>query len=194
MIKVVGLMGSPRIGGNSDMLLDAALAGAMEAGGSVEKIIVEKLDLHGCRECDSCMNAGTCKFRDDMELIYKLIDELDVMIISSPVFFSGVPGQLKMLIDRCQCIWARKFIKGEKIGGGKKRVGGILLVGGRERTHFDSLILTFKTFFISIDVELMSQLTFASIDKKAAILDHPSALKDAKELGSKLVNLVKKRE
>jgi multimeric flavodoxin WrbA len=184
-------MGSPRIGGNSDLLLDAALDGARDAGGSVEKIIVEKLDLHGCRECNSCMNDGSCKYHDDMELIYKLIDELDVMIISSPVFFSGVPAQLKMLIDRCQCIWARKFIKREKIGGGKRRVGGIILVGGRQRSHFESLISTFKTFFVSIDVELTSQLTIAGIDKKAAIVDHSTALREARELGWKLVDLVR---
>ncbi|MBC7107207.1 MAG: flavodoxin family protein [Methanomassiliicoccales archaeon] len=194
MIKVVGLMGSPRIGGNSDLLLDAALDGARGAEGSVEKIIVEKLDLHGCRECDSCMHTGNCKFHDDMELIYDLIDQLDVMIISSPVFFSGVPGQLKMMIDRCQCIWARKFIRGEKIGGGKRRVGGIILVGGKERSHFEGLLFTLKTFFMTIDVELTGQLTFAGIDKRGTILDHPTALADARELGWKLVNLVKEKK
>lgn len=194
MVKVIGLMGSPRIGGNSDALLDAALSGAREAGGTIEKIIIEKLDLRGCRECDSCMNTGNCRFHDDMELIYDLIDQLDVMIISCPVFFSGVPGQLKMMIDRCQCIWARKFIKGEKVGGGRKRVGGIMLVGGRERSNFEGLILTLKTFFLTINVELAAQLVFAGIDKKGAIFDHPTALADARELGKKLVNLVRERK
>ncbi|MEM2944521.1 MAG: flavodoxin family protein [Methanomassiliicoccales archaeon] len=188
-MRVVGIMGSPRIGGNSDLLLDAALEGARENGGSITELVLETMDITGCKECDNCMSSGKCAVKDDMKQIYELLETLDVLIVSSPVFFSGIPGKFKIMIDRCQSIWARKFIKGESIGGGKKRVGGAILVGGREHSNFEGSLITLRAFFVSVNVKFVSQLTFPGVDRKAAILNHPSALKDARQMGGYLVEV-----
>jgi len=65
-MKVLGIMGSPRVGGNSDILLDEALAGAKDAGAEVEKIILDKKKISGCKDCKKCNETGVCVIKDDM--------------------------------------------------------------------------------------------------------------------------------
>jgi len=191
MVRVVGIMGSPRTGGNTDILLDAALGGAEEVGGDVEKVILERLDLRGCRECESCFKTGRCVLKDDMGHIYELLDEADVLIIASPIFFSGLTAQMKMMIDRCQCLWAGKFLLGKPIGGGRKRVGAFLSVGGRGDLSFKGAISVVKAFFLSISVEYAGELLVPGIEGKGTISGHPGALKEAGDLGASLVSMVK---
>jgi multimeric flavodoxin WrbA len=191
MVRVVGFMGSPRVGGNTDVLLDAALDGARAAGGETEKVVLERLDLRGCRECEICMTTGLCAIEDDIQPIYKLLDEADVVIVASPIFFSGLSAQTKMMIDRCQCLWVRKYVLGTPIGGGRKRVGAFLSVGGRDNVSFKGAISVVKAFFLSINVEYAGEITISGIEEKEAISKHQTALRDARELGAKLVDLVK---
>ncbi len=191
MVRVVGIMGSPRIGGNTDILLDAALEGARDAGADVEKVILEKLDMRGCRECESCFRTGKCVVKDDMQRIYALLDEADVLILASPIFFSGLTAQTKMVIDRCQCLWAGKYLLGKPIGGGRKRVGAFLSVGGRGDLSFKGAISVVKAFFLSISVEYAGELLVPGIEGKGTVSKHPSVLKDARALGASLVGMVK---
>ncbi|HQL81393.1 MAG TPA: flavodoxin family protein, partial [Spirochaetota bacterium] len=74
-MKVLGIMGSPRVGGNSDVLLDDALAGAEKAGAQVEKIILDKMKISGCKDCKKCNETGLCVIRDDMPGIHEKIVE-----------------------------------------------------------------------------------------------------------------------
>jgi multimeric flavodoxin WrbA len=79
-MKVLGIMGSPRVGGNSDILLDDALAGAEKAGAQVEKIILVKKKISGCLDCKKCNETGLCVIKDDMPEIHKKILEADAII------------------------------------------------------------------------------------------------------------------
>ena len=100
-MKVLGIMGSPRIKGNTDLLLDEALKGAQSQGAEVEKIVVDKLKIAPCREYYGCLRDGNCVIRDDMDDIYPKLLEADGIIVASPIFFYGLTAQLKALIDRC---------------------------------------------------------------------------------------------
>ena len=86
-MKVLGIMGSPRVGGNSDILLDEALSGARDAGAEVEKIILDKKKISGCKDCKKCNETGLCVIKDDMPEIHKKILEADAIIHSVPVYF-----------------------------------------------------------------------------------------------------------
>lgn len=187
MIKVVGISGSPRKGGNTDILLDKALEGAREAGGEVLKIRLNDLSMKGCQECGSCQTTGKCVLDDDMQKLYRLFEELDVLIIASPIFFSGLSSQTKMMIDRCQSIWARKYRLNNPMATDGKRQGAFLSVGGMKKSDFSGAISTIKVFFTSIDVRYMGELTFPGIDSKGEINDHPTALDEARTFGKKLV-------
>jgi multimeric flavodoxin WrbA len=187
MVKVVGISGSPRKGGNSDILLDKALEGAREAGAEVLKIRLNDLSMKGCQECGACQKTGKCVLDDDMQKLYRLLEELDVLIIASPVFFSGLSSQTKMMIDRCQSLWARKYRLNNPIATDGRRRGAFLSVGGMKRSDFSGAISTIKVFFTSIDIKYMGELTFPGIDYKGQINDHPSALGEAHIFGKKLV-------
>lgn len=103
--KVLILSGSPRKGGNSDLLCDEFAKGAQEAGHEVEKIRVTEKNIACCRACYACKNGGVCAIKDDMaEVLQKMIDA-DVLVLASPVYFYSVDAQLKALIDRTVARW-----------------------------------------------------------------------------------------
>ncbi len=101
-MKVVGFAGSPRIGGNSDTLLDQWLAGAKDAGAEVEKVYLDKLQINPCRACDACRRAGAsgCIVRDDMQQLYPKLLAADIWVLATPVYFWTPSSQLKLMVDR----------------------------------------------------------------------------------------------
>ena len=104
--KVLILSGSPRKGGNSDLLCDAFLRGAESAGHTVEKIRIAEKRIAPCAACYYCKNhGGACARKDDMaEVLQKMIDA-DVLVLASPVYFYSVDAQLKTVIDRTLARW-----------------------------------------------------------------------------------------
>ena len=104
--KVLMLSGSPRKGGNSDILCDAFARGAQEAGHAVEKIRVAAKKIAPCSACYYCRDhGGVCVHQDDMaEILQKMIDA-DVLVLASPVYFYSINAQLKAAIDRTVARW-----------------------------------------------------------------------------------------
>ncbi len=188
-MKVLGLFGSPRRGGNTDLLLEEMLKGAQSKGAEIERIFLSHLDISGCRECRSCETTGNCVVQDQMQEIYPKLMEADYVILASPIFFYGVTAQAKRMIDRCQALWARKYVlKKSPLGkrGVMKRKGWFLSVGGSGGEKvFDGAIHTVRYFFDALDVEYAGELTFRRIDAKEAIKKHPTALKEAFRAGQR---------
>lgn len=103
--KVLILSGSPRKGGNSDILCDEFAKGAADAGHEVEKIRVAEKSIGYCRACYACKETGNCVIKDDMaEVLQKMIDA-DVLVLASPVYFYSIDAQLKAVIDRTVARW-----------------------------------------------------------------------------------------
>lgn len=103
--KVLILSGSPRKGGNSDLLCDEFAKGTKEAGHEVEKICVADKNIGYCKGCYACKTDGVCAINDDMaEVLQKMIDA-DVLVLASPVYFYSIDAQLKALIDRTVARW-----------------------------------------------------------------------------------------
>ena len=104
--NVLILSGSPRNGGNSDLLCDEFMRGALESGNQVEKIRVAEKKIGYCKACYYCrQSGGVCAIKDDMaEVLQKMIDA-DVIVLASPVYFYSIDAQLKALIDRTVARW-----------------------------------------------------------------------------------------
>jgi multimeric flavodoxin WrbA len=187
-LKVLGIMGSPRIKGNTDLLLDEALRGVKEKGAEVEKIVVDKLKIAPCREYYGCLKDGNCTIRDDMDDIYPKLLAADAVIAATPIFFYTVSAQLMLLISRCQALWARKyFLKNLDIPVKK---GAFIAVGAtRGARLFDGPKLTISYFFKAINADYTDELLVRGVDKRGEIKDHPDALAAAYELGKKLVSV-----
>ncbi|MFQ5996689.1 MAG: flavodoxin family protein [Dehalococcoidales bacterium] len=184
-MKILGIMGSPRIKSNTDLLLDEALKGAGSQQAEVEKIVVDKLKINPCREYYGCLKDGNCVIRDDMDTVYPKLLEADGIIVASPIFFYGLSAQLKALIDRCQALWARRYVL--KNLPESTRKGAFIGVGAtRGKQLFNGSILTVKYFFQAFGVEYIDELLIRGIDKRSEIKEHSTALSDAFELGQRL--------
>lgn len=104
--KVLILSGSPRKGGNSDLLCDEFLRGAAEAGHEVEKIFLGEKKIGYCRACYYCKkNGGRCAIADDMGEILDKMQAADVLLMASPVYFYAIAAQMKAVIDRSVARW-----------------------------------------------------------------------------------------
>ncbi len=105
MKKVLILSGSPRKGGNSDLLCDEFMRGAIESGNEVTKINVAEKKIAPCIGCYACNESGKCIHKDDMAEILQAMIDSDVLVLASPVYFYSIDAQLKALIDRTVARW-----------------------------------------------------------------------------------------
>ena len=186
-MKLLGIMGSPRIEGNTDLLLDQALKGAQSMGAEVEKIILDRLKITPCKEIYACLKDGNCALRDDMTGIYPKILTADAIIIATPIFFYTVSTQLMAFISRCQAFWSRKYVL-KNLDIPVKR-GAFICVGATKGIRlFEGPKLTIKYFFQAINAEYKEELLIRGVDKKGEIKDYPKYLTVAYELGKKLVS------
>jgi len=187
--KALGISTSPRLNGNSDLLLREALAGAESAGAQVEYLRVCDWKIAPCVECNACYKTGRCRVQDDYQMVYAKLLEVDRLIFATPIFFMSVCAQAKMLIDRGQCLWAHKYIlKKELIDPPRDRRAMVIAVGGsKSRKQFESVRLTMKSYFDSLQMDYVANLFVNKIDELGTIKKHPSALKEAFRLGRQLV-------
>lgn len=103
MVKnVLILSSSPRRGGNSDLLCDEFMHGAIEAGNKVEKIFLRDKIVHYCTGCSTCsLQHKPCPQQDDAAGIIEKMLAADVIVMATPVYFYTMSAQMKTLIDRC---------------------------------------------------------------------------------------------
>ena len=190
-MKVLGIYGSPRRGGNTDQLLDKALEGAQSAGAEISRIYARDLNMSGCIECGGCDETGKCVVEDDMQSVYPLLEEADVIFLASPIFFYGVTAQAKALLDRSQANWAKRML--EKTPSERKSYdsgrGYLIAVGAtRGENLFEGAILTAKYFYDALDMSYEGGIFFRSLEKKTAVKEHPETLQEAFNLGMKAVS------
>ena len=182
----MGILGSPRRGGNSEILLDKALEGVKAKGADTDKIVLNELKFVPCQECGGCARSGRCVIDDDFQLIYKKIDQAGALIISSPIFFGSLSAQVKAMIDRYQCAWQAKYVLGKSLAKAGKK-GALMLVSASDREKFfqnaESIV---KNFFAVLEIKFQDKLYCPNVDEKAKILSYPDCLKRALALGENI--------
>ena len=186
---MLGIAGSPRRGGNTDLLLAEVMRGAASRGAEVKTIILNDLEVSPCQHCDACLEAGRCRINDDMQMVYRELEAAARVVLASPIQFMGITAQMKAMIDRCQALWARKYVlKIPPLGNRRDRKGLFISVGGRRIANvFDGALVTVKTLFRILDITYAGELLFPGVDEKGAIARHPDALRQAFLAGQKLV-------
>jgi putative NADPH-quinone reductase len=184
--RVLALAGSPRRGGNSEKLLDSALAGVAAV---VTKLVLNELKFAPCQNCGACNATGDCRFAagDDMKGIYEALDASDRFVIASPIYFASVSAQLKTMIDRCQAIWARKYLL-KRPHANPDRKALFLCCGGFKHDRFYQCARqVIVAWCVVLDIKLSGELFFHSIDARGDIAKHPTALADALNAGRELM-------
>ncbi len=186
---VLGLQGSPRIkGGNTSILLSTFLTEAKSLGAYTEHLDVARRKISPCQECGTCEQEGFCPIDDDMQEIYPLLRQADIIVMATPVFFYGPTAQLKALIDRSQALWARKYVHRLTDPGRKWRRGVLLSMGATKGENlFEGVSLTAQYFFDAVGATFDTSLTYRQIEGPGEIAQHPTALTDAKAKARMLV-------
>lgn len=186
---IVGIQGSPRREGNTSLLLDAALQGAAEAGAKVLRFELNDLNIKPCQGCGGCYETGKCIIRDDMDLLYEAFENMDSMVLASPVYFGGVTAQAKAMIDRSQSFWARKYIMKQPVAADNRRRDLLFLsvLSHDRRDLIEGVRVNVKTFHdvLTLDGEYQ-ELIFPKVEHAGEIGDHWEALAQAREAGARL--------
>jgi multimeric flavodoxin WrbA len=190
-MKIVAFNGSPRSGGNTELLLAEAVGGARSQGAAVSVYRLDELDLRPCRGCGGCADTARCVIADAMQEIHAALREADRVILASPVYFFSVSAQTKIMIDRCQAFWAEKYVRKKPvIPGPFGRKGLLILVGGMRKDAgnkgFECAGASARAFFRTINVQEHATLEYEFMDEKGAVSSHPTALDEARANGIKL--------
>jgi len=192
MPQIVAIYGSPRRQGNTATLLKHAVQGAVDAGAQVDEIILRDLKISPCLEIYACKKEGRCAIKDDFHNVVDQILSAKGLILASPIFFYTVSAHTKILMDRCQSLWVKKYWI-DKVPFGQwvpKRKGLFISVGATKgKKLFDGTLLTVKYFFDVLDTELYRSLLYRGLDFEDDVLTHPEYLEEAYEAGKALAKM-----
>lgn len=100
-MKVLGIVGSPRKGGNTDLLVQQVLEGAKSQGAEIEKLLIGELNISPCDGCLTCHKTGRCHIDDDMTTVLEKLQAADGLVLGSPLYGGYLTGQMKVFMDRC---------------------------------------------------------------------------------------------
>jgi multimeric flavodoxin WrbA len=104
-VGVLGIVGSPREGGNTDTLVTEVLRGAEAAGARSQKVFVGRYKIAPCTGCGGCVKTGRCVSRDGMDDLLPLMEANHVWVLGTPVYWWGATAQMKLFIDRWFAPW-----------------------------------------------------------------------------------------
>jgi multimeric flavodoxin WrbA len=106
-MRVLGVNGSGRVGGNTAVLAGAILRGAADGGCQTSLLELGPLALHGCTACKGCKDTQCCVLDDDMKRFYDVAADIDVLVLTSPVYLDHITAQLMAFIQRTYCYLGR---------------------------------------------------------------------------------------
>ena len=196
MTKLLLISGSPVEGSSVEILLNKVAEGfgqSFEAGqAEVELIRLNDLEIGACQACGKSPQPEFCFYDDGMTDLYQKLINCDCVVVGSPIYFDSVPAQIKLFIDRCNCMKPGDFSKGPNGNRfiqliDKKRQGVIVLVGG-ERGYFEGARRVIAGFFKWIDIINCGAIFYGSHDMRLSgtVNDNKTVLNDATQLGMKL--------
>ncbi len=187
-MKVLGISGTPRKGGNSEILLRAALEPFQEANWDITEILLSEKKIGMCVGCETCCEKKACWIDDDMHDVYEAYAACDAIVISAPAYWRNVPAQLKALFDRTFAAKNRPL---------EGKLGGAIAVG-RGSSGGQSIVLNIiHNFYLSSGVLCvpgeLNGVT-ACADKPGDISGQPRRLEQARILGRNIIRYFKKRD
>jgi multimeric flavodoxin WrbA len=193
MSQILAIYGSPRRKGNTSLLLKKAVEGATEVGAEVEELVLRDLKMSPCLEIYGCKKDGRCVIQDDFQGVYDKLLSCKGLMLASPIFFYTVSAHTKILMDRCQSLWVKRYWVEKAAGGQRKltRKGLFISVGATKgRRLFEGTLLTVRYFFDVLDAELWRSLLYRSLDFEGDVVKHPEYLEEAYRAGRELVQAI----
>lgn len=177
--KVLGIVGSARRGGNTDVLVEEVLAGATAAGAQVEKIMLADLDIRPCKGCWACNQQGQCIQNDDLpELVEKLIDA-QVWVLGTPIYWWGPSAQLKAFIDRWVSLQRTAFTQ--------KRLILTIPMGGGSESYAKHTVGMFHDIVNYLGIDLRGIILAPGVSKKGEVRQEKKVMEKAYREGNQAI-------
>lgn len=179
-MKILAVVGSPRKGGNTDLLMDSLIQGAREAGAEVERVFISDLDVNPCDNCDVCKSTGECIQEDDMTPLYDKLLESDVWVLGTPIYWWGPSAQLKAFIDRWYGIGdaQRQQLKG-------KKAALVAPFEDSDPATARHVVGMMHDIFDYLKMEYLGQV-LATAKQRGEIAGNPAAIEEARALGRRI--------
>lgn len=185
--KVLGICGSPRLHGNTQIMLEATLDVCKAAGAKTELILLRKMNIQPCDACESCQKTGKCHIKDDMQDLYPKLWEANGIIIGSPTYGMGISAQARLFLDRsCHAMWMTGE-KGKPGIGFENTVGGAVICAGRTGSSlaFSTLVAEF-----TLDRWIFAGAAFGYAWDKGDVVKDNMGLLEARSLGQRMVRFL----
>ena len=183
MMKVLGVVCSPRLHGNTEILVQASLAKAQEEGAEIELVTLARKAISPCDACASCIKTGKCHVRDDMQDIYSKLLEADGIIFGTPVYYWSVSAQAKALIDRTWVFRLKRNLR--------NKVVGVVVV--QEVSGAVSALSVFTNFF-TIQQMIMVGRAIGFGTEKGEVRNDKRGMAEAEALGKTIVKYIQSHE
>lgn len=187
-MNIIGIAGSPRKGGNTEIVLAEALKICREEGFSTELITLAEKEIRPCKECLFCKKEKQCRYEneDDFSVIYSKMIAAQAIIIASPVFFGSATPQIKALIDRTGYLG---IAQGRPF---ERKVGGALVVGRRAGHNFTFAELLFFFLYHGMIIPGSTYWNVSFGRDVGEVFNDPEGLATVKNFARNLSWLVKK--
>jgi len=188
-LKVVGIIGSPRKGMNTDTLVTRVLEGAKSKGAEIEKIYLNDLEIRPCQACDGTPAPDFCFYKDGMETVYEVLKTADALVIGTPAYYDSISAQLKLVIDRSNCLTEMVTVTNGKVVFRprivKKKKGVFVWVADSSRNPQHALAMI-KLWCKDANIQLTGSLIVTGADRREGARNREDLLCEAFDLGVSL--------
>lgn len=185
-LKVVGIVGSPRKGMNTDTLVTEVLKGAQSVGAETAKIYLNDLEIRPCQACDRSPAPDYCFYRDGMDVIYQAIETADVLVIGTPAYYGSISAQLKLLIDRSNCLTEMVTLESGEVvfkSRVRKRKRGIFIWVADFSRDPEPALVSIRLWCKDANVELADTLIVTDSDRGEGARKRKDLLRRAFQMG-----------
>jgi len=179
--KVLGICGSPRRGGNTQILVEETLRGAAEAGALTKQVLLTDLRIGPCRACDACLKTGECVQHDDMPALLEKMRENDIWVLGTPVYWWGPTAQFKTFVDRWYCQGQRERLEG-------RRVIAVIPLGDTDAGVARHTVGMLQDSLDYLRAELIATVLAPGCEAAGAVREQPAVLAAARQAGREAVD------
>lgn len=176
-VKILGISAGPALASRSELLLNSLLDEFLKSGCKISKVIIRGLSISFCEGCNNCEKIGRCKWKDDMQILENELLSSDIVVVSSPIYFTSLPAKLKAVIDRCQHYWVKK--KQGKFDTKHKKGLFVSVAGGEGNFKHAEVIV--KAFFSIFNINFSGKFYLPNTDR-INNKQFKKAIKDVKKL------------
>jgi multimeric flavodoxin WrbA len=183
-MKIVAVLGSPRLNGNSTFIAERFLETANNLGAETQSFALNKLKYQGCQACRACKKSlEVCVIKDDLTDVLDAVRKADVVVLAAPVYFGDISGQMKLFIDRTYSFLTPDFHsnpKGSRLFPGK--TGIFILTQGLSETMFTDVFTRYEWVMKMIGIERVYPVRGCNLARPDDVRKCEELLKQVDEL------------